>query len=58
VQQDDATGHERIAKDNGAQVSDTTKLGRDEKAASSGNALSKAEFKAAIRQKLAEKAAK
>jgi hypothetical protein len=58
VQQDDATGHERIAKDNGAQVSDTSKLGKDEKAASSGKALSKAEFKAAIRQKLTEKAAK
>ena len=57
VQQDDATGHESIAKDNGAQVADVAKLGRDEKAASSGKALSKAEFKAAIRQKLSEKAA-
>jgi hypothetical protein len=58
VKQDDASGQESIAKDSGAQVSDTTKLGTDEKAASSGRALSKAEFKAAIRQKLADKTAK
>ena len=58
VQQDDATARETIAKDNGAQLSNTAMLGRDENAASSGKALSKAEFKAAIRQKLAEKAAK
>jgi hypothetical protein len=58
VQQDQATGSEKIAKDNGANMSNTAKLGRDENAASSGKALSKAEFKAAIRQKLAEKLAK
>ena len=58
VQQDDANGHESIAKDSGARVSDIAKLGRDENAASSGKALSKAEFKAAIRQKLTEKATK
>lgn len=57
VQQDDATAQESIAKDNGAQVADTAMLGRDEKAVSAGKALSKAEFKTAIRQKLAEKAA-
>jgi hypothetical protein len=34
------------------------KLGQDEAAAVNGTALTKAQFKAAIRQKLAEKAAK
>jgi hypothetical protein len=57
VQQDDATALESVAKDNGARVSDLAKLGNDEKAASVGKALSKTEFKAAIRQKLAEKKA-
>jgi hypothetical protein len=57
--QPDANGaNEKIAKDNGATVADVTKLGQDERAAVSGTALSKAEFKAAIRQKMAEKAAK
>lgn len=58
VQQDDANASESVAKDNGARVSDLAKLGNDEKAASAGKALSKAEFKAAIRQKLSKKAAK
>jgi hypothetical protein len=58
VQQDDASAQESVAKDNGARVSDLAKLGNDEEAASAGHALSKADFKAAIRQKLAEKAAK
>ena len=58
VQQDDANGSEKISKDNGANMSDVAKLGRDENAASSGKALSKAEFKAAIRQKLTDKTAK
>lgn len=58
VKQDEVNAPESISKDNGAHVSDIAKLGRDEKAASSGKALSKAEFKAAIRQKLAEKATK
>src|SRR5688572_13872412 len=57
VKQDEVNAPESISKDNGAHVSDIAKLGRDEKAASSGKALSKAEFKAAIRQKLAEKKA-
>ena len=57
VKQDEVNAPESISKDNGAHVSDIAKLGMDEKAASSGKALSKAEFKAAIRQKLAEKAA-
>src|ERR1700719_58346 len=55
----DETGvNERIAKDNGAPLANVAKLGQDENAAVSGTALSKAEFKAAIRQKMAEKAAK
>jgi hypothetical protein len=57
VKQDEVNAPESIAKDNGAHVSDVAKLGKDEKAASSGKALSKAAFKAAIRQKLSEKAA-
>ncbi len=36
----------------------SSKLGQDERAAVTGTAMSKAEFKAAIRQKLAEKATK
>jgi hypothetical protein len=58
VQADPNGANEKIAKDNGATVADVTKLGQDERAAVSGTALSKAEFKAAIRQKMAEKAAK
>jgi hypothetical protein len=57
--QTDGTGlNEIIAKDNGAPLAQVAKLGQDENAAISGKALSKAEFKAAIRQKLAENAAK
>ena len=56
VQSDDNGASEKVAKDNGALLADVTKLGRDENGAVSGQALSKAEFKAAIRQKLAEKA--
>jgi hypothetical protein len=55
VQQDEANGRESIAKDNGAPLTDIAKLGQEEKAAVSGTALSTAEFKAAIRQKLAQK---
>jgi hypothetical protein len=55
----DADGvNEKIAKDSGATVADPGKLGQDEVAAVTGKAMTKAEFKAAIRQKLAEKAAK
>lgn len=57
VKQDEVNAPESISKDNGAHVSDIAKLGTDERAASSGRALSKNEFKAAIRQKLAEKSA-
>ncbi len=57
--QADGTGlNEIIAKDNGAPLAQVAKLGQDEQAAVSGTALSKAEFKAAIRQKMAEKAVK
>jgi hypothetical protein len=58
VQADENGGNEKIAKDNGATVADVAKLGQDEAAAVTGTAMSKAQFKAAIRQKLAEKAAK
>jgi hypothetical protein len=53
--QTDARGVEVITKDNGASLADVTKLGRDETAAVTGPALSSADFKSAIRQKLAEK---
>jgi len=58
VQADPNGANEKIAKDSGATVADVTKLGQDERAAVSGTALSKAQFKAAIRQKMAEKTAK
>jgi hypothetical protein len=57
VQPDETGKSETVAKDNGAAVADLAKLGHDEDSAASGKALSKAEFKAAIRQKLAQKAA-
>ena len=50
--QTDAGGRDVVAKDNGAFVADVAKLGQDEKAAITGMALSVAEFKSAIRQKL------
>ena len=57
--QTDANGtNEKITKDSGAALAHVEKLGQDEVAAANGNAMSKADFKAAIRQKLAEKAAK
>jgi hypothetical protein len=58
VQRDENGATEKVAKDNGATVADLAKLGQDERAAVTGTALSKAEFKAAIRQKLAEKGIK
>lgn len=54
---DENGASEKVAKDNGATVADAAKLGQDEVAAVTGKAMTKAEFKAAIRQKLAEKAA-
>jgi hypothetical protein len=53
VQSDDTGAQERVAKDSGAPVVDLSKLGRDEPAAAAGRALTKTEFKAAIRQKMA-----
>src|SRR5216110_200296 len=50
--QRDAGGRDVVAKDNGALLADVSKLGRDEKAAVTGPALSAADFKSAIRQKL------
>lgn len=50
--QTDAGGSDVVAKDNGAFLADVAKLGQDEKAAITGPALSVADFKAAIRQKL------
>jgi hypothetical protein len=58
VQPDDNGPNEKVAKNNGALLANPAKLGQDEKAATTGKALSKAEFKAAIRQKMAEKAGK
>ncbi|MEN3370493.1 MAG: hypothetical protein V7609_2636 [Verrucomicrobiota bacterium] len=55
--QEQGNGRETIAKDNGAPMANVTKLGQDENAATSGKALSTADFKAAIRQKLAQTAA-
>ena len=49
-----AEGRDVVAKDNGAFLADTAKLGQDEKAAITGPALSAADFKSAIRQKLAK----
>lgn len=56
--QKEAEGRESVTKDNGAPLSDPAKLGMDEKAAATGQALSAVEFKAAIRQKLAQSAGK
>lgn len=58
VQTDASGANEKITKDSGAALADVSKLGQDEVAAANGTAMSKADFKAAIRQKLAEKAAK
>ena len=50
--QTEAGGRDVVAKDNGAFLADVAKLGQDEKAAITGPALSVADFKSAIRQKL------
>lgn len=52
--QTDADGRDVVAKDNGALLADAAKLGQDERAAVTGPALSVADFKAAIRQKLSK----
>jgi hypothetical protein len=52
--QTDAAGREIVAKDSGDALANVSKLGQDEKAATTGPALSVADFKSAIRQKLAQ----
>lgn len=52
--QTDAGGREIVAKDNGAPLANVARLGTDERAAVSGPALSTADFKSAIRQKLSQ----
>jgi hypothetical protein len=52
--QTDASGREIVTKDNGASVANVAKLGADEKAAVAGPALSTADFKSAIRQRLSQ----
>jgi hypothetical protein len=52
--QTDASGRDVVAKDNGALLADAAKLGQDERAAVTGPALSAADFKSAIRQKLSK----
>jgi hypothetical protein len=56
--QSDGTANEKVTKDNGAAMAHLAKLGQDEVAAANGPAMTKADFKAAVRQKLAEKAEK
>lgn len=50
----DAAGHEIVLKDDGASLTNVSKLGQDEKGATTGPALSATDFKSAIRQKLAQ----
>jgi hypothetical protein len=52
--QAESGGRQVVAKDNGAFLADVAKLGQDEKAAVTGPALSAADFKSAIRQKLSK----
>src|SRR2546423_14583375 len=53
--QSDAGANEKITKDSGAPMANPAKLGQDEVAAANGPAMSKADFKAAVREKLAQK---
>jgi hypothetical protein len=52
--QTDARGREIVTKDNGASLANVDKLGTDERAALAGPALSTADFKSAIRQRLSQ----
>ncbi len=52
--QTDAVGREIVVKDNGAGLANVSRLGLDEKAATTGPALSAADFKSAIRQRLTQ----
>lgn len=50
--QTDSSGREIVTKESGVPLANADKLGRDERAAVTGPALSATEFKSAIRQKL------
>jgi hypothetical protein len=50
----DENGRETVAKDSGARVSNVATLGKTENATVSGESLSTADFKAAIRQRLSQ----
>jgi hypothetical protein len=52
--QTDSEGRETVAKENGASVAHLEKLGIDEAGAVTGPALSTADFKSAIRQRLSK----
>lgn len=52
--QTDAGGREIVTKDSGAALANVAKLGTDERAAVAGPALSTADFKSAIRQRLSQ----
>ena len=52
VQREKLSDREIVAKDDGSPLADMAKLGKDEAAATSGSALSAADFKSAIRAKL------
>lgn len=52
--QTDSGGREIVTKDNGAALANADKLGTDERAAVTGPALSPADFKSAIRQRLSQ----
>jgi len=52
----DITGQETVLTNEGASLSDITELGKDEKAASAGRAISKQQFRQAIQAKAQEQA--
>jgi hypothetical protein len=52
--QTDSGGRETVTKENGAALSNVDKLGTDERGAETGPALSTANFKSAIRQRLSQ----
>lgn len=55
LQPNKLSGGEMVSKNNGAPLADTTMLGKDERAATTGRAVSAADFKSEIRAKLAAK---
>ena len=52
VQREEASGREIVATESGRFLSDVSQLGKDERAATAGKALSTGEFKAAINEKI------